>query len=222
MVFSLHSTGFIKLNRFVLIYALCACVMSTPASSTEVYAGLSATQLNRSTQLVDQLPWREDKRKSDKNHPLGVQTLSIELAERKKGSQARQINVFQHNYATQSSRLVRIDVDSDKVVMQQTVNSVHLPLNDAEIAYASRLVEQNARLMGLINAEQQNRGLMPLLDLDSLDVKASVFEPLDAAHVCHTERCALLSLFDKTSTVYVTEPVVNLLRGTVQSLSDAQ
>ena len=76
--------------------------------------------------------------------------------------------------------------------------------------------------MGLINSEQQSRGLMQLLDLDSLDVKASVFEPIDSAHVCHAERCALLSLFDKTRTVYVTEPVVNLLRGTVHTLSDAQ
>jgi len=76
--------------------------------------------------------------------------------------------------------------------------------------------------MGLFNIEQQSRGLIPLTDLRAHDVKASVFEPLITNHVCRSERCALLSIFDKTNTVFSTEPVVNLFRGTVFNLSGSQ
>ncbi len=222
MGFSLHRFRQIHPRLFGLVIAVSACVVSTKAVSTEIYAGLSADQVQRTAELVNVLQWQPATRKSSTAHPLGIQTLSIELAERKKGSQSKQIKVFQHNYLSQSSRVVIIDFDTDRVVKQQKINSVHLPLNEAEIEYARALVENNNQLMDLFNQEQLSRGLSQLHGLSALDVKASVFEPLGAEHECQRERCALLSLFDKTNTVLVTEPVVNLLRGTVTTLSGSQ
>jgi len=204
MVFSLHSTAHVNRNALMLIVAFCVSVISLPVQSTEVYAGLSAVQLHRTTQLVNQLQWQQAIRKSANAHPLGVQTLSIELAERKKGTQTRHIKVFQYNYISQNSRLVVVDIDTGNIVKQQSISSVHLPLNEVEIDYARTLVENTHTLMDTINDEQQRRGLMQLADLSTLDVKASVFEPLSSTHTCQRERCALLSLFDKSNTVYAT------------------
>ena len=222
MVFSLHSTAYVHLKALTLFLAFCVSVFGLPAQGTEVYAGLSADQLQRTTQLVNQLQWQQAARKSGNVHPLGVQTLSIELAERKKGARTKHLKVFQYNYSSQSSRLVVIDIDSGSIVKQQRISSVHLPLNEVEINYARTLVENSQLLMDSINREQQRRGLTQLADLSSLEVKASVFEPLSSTHMCQHERCALLSLFDKTNTVYVTEPVVNLLHSTAFILSGAQ
>jgi hypothetical protein len=51
---------------------------------------------------------------------------------------------------------------------------------------------------------------VPFQSLDELEVKASIFEPLNKQHACARERCALLSLFDRTRTVFATEPVIYL------------
>lgn len=154
-------------------------------------------------------------------HLLDVQTLSIELDEAKKNNSQRRAKVYQFNYNTQQSRLVLIDLGSRNVVKTQPIDSIHLPLNDHEIATARTLIEQQPALMDALNREQQNRGLTALVDLSGIDVKASIFEPNNAEHLCKKQRCALLSLFDHTRTVFSTEPLVNLQTLNVTTLQES-
>jgi len=144
------------------------------------------------------------------NHLLDTQTLSIELDEVKKNNKQRRARVYQFNYNTQQSRLILIDLDTRDVVKTQPIESIHLPLNQHEIATARTLIEEQPELMDELSQEQQSRGLPVLNDLSGIDVKASIFEPNDSTHPCAKQRCALMSLFDHTRTVFAVEPLVNL------------
>jgi len=196
-------------------------VISISASASNAVA-LAADEQQLASELAANQVWQQ-KHSSLKNspHQLGIQTLSIELDERKKNDSTRRARVYQFNYNLQQSRLVLIDLDTGVVVKQQAIDTVHLPLNNAEINTARSLVEQQSQLMDAINQNRLQRGLPQLSDLATIDVKASIFEPDDLKHICAMQRCALVSLFDQTRTVFSVEPLVNLQSLSVSTLQQS-
>lgn len=144
------------------------------------------------------------------NHPLGAQTLSVEKQENKAQPESKRVQVYQFHYGLQQARRLGIDPDSNEVIQVKLIASVHLPLNTAEIAYGQDLLSQRTDILDKLREEQLQRGRAPFGELAELDVKASIFEPMDNQHACHLQRCVLFSLFDATRTVFSIEPVVNL------------
>lgn len=173
-----------------------------------IAASLTHEQIVQSRVLADHMPWPSATLIA--THPLGLQTLSIEKQEQKHSTTTRRVNVYQYHYNYRSARLVSVDLRDGVISHQTMINSVHLPLNQTEIDFAISLVAYNASLLKTLRAEQERRGQTPFANLDELDIKASIFEPLDSQHPCASERCALLSLFDQTRTVFSVEPVVLL------------
>lgn len=199
--------------------ALILLVVATSVSATYLSASLTDAELEFSDSAANNQAWLETRGiASSKPHPLGIQTLSIEIDERKKNKALRRARVYQFNYQLQQSRLVLVDLNNENIVKTQSINSVHLPLNDFEIATTRHLVEQQQAIMMKVNQELAARGLAAIPDLSSLDVKASIFEPNSETHVCANQRCALVSLFDNTRTVFNVEPIVNLQTQTVSTL----
>lgn len=214
---------------------LCAAILVgtvTAANATTLSASLSVSEQQFASTLANRQAWQQNRSTLQFSaeqgsgelkgaHFLNVQTLSIELDERKKTNKQRRARVYQFNYNTQQSRLILVDLDTRDMVKTQPIESIHLPLNDHEIATARTLVEQQPKLMDAVNQEQQSRGLPALIDLSSLDIKASIFEPNDQTHLCAQQRCALVSLFDHTRTVFVVEPLVNLQALSVTTLQSS-
>jgi hypothetical protein len=118
----------------------------------------------------------------------------------------------------QTARLLIIDLESNTVSKQSPVDSVHLPLNDAEIEFAISLLSDKKALINRLRLEQVHRKQPAFASLAELDIKASIFEPLDTLHNCHTQRCALVSLFDKTRTVVNIEPIISLATTQMETL----
>ncbi len=143
-------------------------------------------------------------------HPLGAQTLFIEKQESKQTANTTLVRVYQFHYELQQARLLVVNPDDNRIVKIQPIASVHLPLNPTEIAYATDLLAQRADILDTLRQAQIRRGRMAFDKLAELDVKASIYEPLDNQHTCYIQRCVLLSLFDETRTVFSTEPVINL------------
>jgi len=144
-------------------------------------------------------------------HPLGIQVL---LAERKEVKNAaadanKYAEVFLFDYALGKTLLKLIDIDQGIAVETRTVNSVHLPLTDAEIQYAKSLM--------LNNAELDEPGSTQT-GLASLDARVSIWVPgleqASRSH-CDRERCALVSLFTNDDYSLSVEPMVNLSTGEV-------
>lgn len=202
VIFSAIVTGFFWLSAF---------------ANTAVGLGQDEQQL--ASELVNSQAWpQQHGSQRSSPHKLGIQTLSIELDERKKSDPKRRARVYQFNYQLNQSRLVLIDLESAIIVKQQVIKTVHLPLNAHEIATAKALVEQQTEIMDKIHQSQSQRGMPPSLDLSTIDVKASIFEPDNPQHVCAKQRCALISLFDQTRTVFTVEPLVNLQSLNVSTL----
>ncbi len=213
------------LRRLGTVFAI-ALLGMTAVSQSSVAASVSASMTTEEQEFAELVattrPWLQPRNALTQNeHSLGVQTLSIEMDERKKNKHLRRARVYQFNYNTQQSRLILIDLDSRQLAATKRIDSVHLPLNEQEIAAARAMVEQDGDIMAALNLEQQSRHLAPLSDLSTVDVKASIFEPADSTHVCAIERCALLSLFDQSRTVFSEEPLVNLQRLTVSTLQQS-
>lgn len=196
-------------------------VFSINASANNAVA-LAPEEQRLASKLAGSHTWQQEPN-SPKNRPhkLGVQTLSIELDERKKNDHTRRARVYQFNYNLMQSRLVLIDLDNGVIVKQQAINTVHLPLNTKEISTARSLVEQQSQLMEKVNQSRLQRGLAQMSDLSTIEVKASIFEPDDPEHTCATQRCALISLFDQTRTVFSVEPLVNLQSLSVSTLQQS-
>lgn len=189
---------------------------------------LLATQLadnwQRSPELTSVQPTQRRNRQnqptdSRSGHPLGRQILSVEKQENKHASDTRYARVYEYDYNTQRTHLLVIDLLTQRVDREQRINTVHLPLNQAEIDFASNVLADDVQLIAQLQAEQRKRGQSAFHRLSELDVKASIYEPMDASHRCAHERCALLSLFDQTRTVFATEPVVHMDTGTLNVLS---
>lgn len=196
--------------------------ISAFSSNASSLVSLSEQEHQMADQLANNKAWKQTRSESTQSpHPLGVQTLSVELDERKKGSQVRRARVYQFNYDAKQSRLVLIDLDKQVIINQQIINTIHLPLNNVEIGVARALVEQNQTIMQKLNNTRATRGQAELVDLSTIDVKASIFEPDDQTHVCALQRCALISLFDQTRTVFAVEPLVNLTDLSVSTLQQS-
>ena len=203
----------------------CRSVIKTPLQTLLVASALFASSQSSALQpserllageLADAQVWQFTR--SAGSHELGVQTLSVEVDERKKGDRRRRARVYQFNYDSQQSRLVVVDLQQRTIDKILPIDTVHLPLNPLEIELARNLVESEKVIMALLNDNQRQRGLPQLNDLSTIEVKASIFEPDDASHQCAMERCALISLFDQTRTVFAVEPLVNLQRLYVTTL----
>ncbi len=172
--------------------------------------GLNIEEQNQAEELAKHVPWITKKQQKFNSHPLGTQTLFIERQEDKQVVHERIARVYQYDYISQTSRLLIIDLDKQNVVRTLPLNSVHLPLNQTEIDFARTLLAADEQLMNQLRDEQLQRAVQPFSSLSDLDVKASIFEPHDATHPCTVSRCALLSLFDASSTVFDMEPIVFL------------
>lgn len=217
------------LRLVVSQWSICVLPASLLLVCTAAFASLSHSELEDASRIAQTQSWQQQQplqqqrnAQPQKNHPLQIQTLSIELDERKKDKASRRARVYQFNYNTQHSRVLLIDLDQQTVMAEQAIASVHLPLNEQEIATANSLIENNTALMQQLNAALAKRGLPPMNDLSMLDVKASVFEPDNQSHPCTLQRCALISLFDHTRTVFAIEPVVNLQQLSVNTLQNGQ
>lgn len=202
-----------------IVLASILLVVMPSVSATYLSASLTESELRFSDVAANNQAWLQTRNANNaQTHPLGIQTLSIEMDERKKNKTERRSRVYQFNYRLQQSRLVLVDLTNQTIVDTKAIASVHLPLNDVEIEMTRALTEQQAFIMQLVNQELQARGLAGIANLASLDVKASIFEPNEKSHVCATQRCALVSLFDDTRTVFNVEPIVNLQTQTVSTL----
>jgi len=213
-----------KRIALALICMLCATFTGVFSTNTNAgtAVGLTSDEQLLSGKLANNHAWQQQQ-SSLKSYPhrLGVQTLSIELDERKKNDHTRRARVYQFNYQLKQSRLVLIDLDNVSVVKQQVIDSVHLPLNAMEIATARMLVEQQTDIMEKLNQNRSQRGMSPLVDLATIEVKASIFEPDNPQNNCAMQRCALVSLFDHTRTVFSVEPLVNLQTLSVTTLQQS-
>lgn len=204
-----------SVRKRLISQVLCIAFMCAPIATNA--SGLTSEQTGHALFLSTQAPWSQP-RTQIAQHPLGVQTLSIEKQERKNQYDSRWINVYQYNYALQSARLLLVDLQSDTIVRQSSINSVHLPLNDTEIEFSKSLLGDKQELIDRLKLEQTRRGASRFNLLAELDVKVSIYEPRDTAHACYRQRCALVSLFDDTRTVFTTEPVINLTTLQVETL----
>lgn len=190
-------------------YAWLAGLLIAALSTASLGDGLSLAQQAQARTVATTANWPATAT-SRRLHPLGLQTLSVEKQERKNQAAVRYAHVYQYHYVHRQARLLVVDLDRASIAKQRLINSVHLPLNASEIAHAQSLILQDATVLQQLHAEQHHRGQPPTVDLSDIDVKASIFEPLDPAHDCHTQRCALMSLFDQSRTVFAVEPVVLL------------
>ena len=201
-----------------LIVSISAGLFSLTLAGLSHSAGLSLAQQTTAGSIAATVPWPTGRALTD-NHPLGSQTLSIEKQERKNQRDVRFINVYQYNYPQRAARLVVIDLQDGTLLKQSSIPSVHLPLNEVEIDYAISLLVNTEDLMRSLRREHLKRSAQPFSSIADLDVKASIYEPRDKDHACQHDRCALLSLFDKTSTVFTIEPVINLSNLSVSVLN---
>lgn len=213
-----------RLATAMLCVALCVNLTAvfSPSALANSAVGLGLAEQQLAGKLASNQAWQQQRNSLNTNpHTLGIQTLSIELDERKKGEHSRRARVYQFNYQLKQSRLVLVDLENGIIMQQQVIDSVHLPLNEEEIATARRLVEQQTDIMEKLNKSQTRRGLSHLTDLSAIELKASIFEPDNQQHDCATQRCALISLFDQTRTVFSVEPLVNLQSLSVSTLEQS-
>lgn len=192
------------LQRAVASLLFCLSITAVQAANITPQARAQAQQIANSTN------WDQPRTANKSVHPLGVQTLSIETQERKGSTETSVLMVYQFHYDLQQARLLTVDAGNSRLLKSQAVNSVHLPLNQAEIEYATSLLQKDNAIVQQLRDEQIRRGKVAFVSLSDLEVKASIYEPLDPNHDCFKQRCALLSLFDGTRTVFSTEPVINL------------
>ena len=196
-------------------FALLLCMLAGISSSGLLAAAVNPDQRDAAGHLADTTPWIQARSSLNTGypldvHPLGVQTLSIEKQENKNLPDAARLRVYQFHYDLQQARLLIIDSNSRQVLDIQPIDSVHLPLNESEISYATAILTSQSAIIERLRAEQTTRGRLPFRQLSDLDVKASIYEPLNHGDICYRQRCALLSLFDDTRTVFANEPIVNL------------
>lgn len=155
-------------------------------------------------------------------HPLGVQVLLAELQENKNShaNDHRRVEVFLFDYDLGVTLLKLVDVERVAMVSTTVVDTVHLPLSDAEIQFARSVIHGHARLQTVVAAELSNSikhhtGKSGIEDLHS---RISVWVPdadTDMGSNCSNQRCALVSLFTRDDYSLSVEPVVNLFSGEI-------
>ena len=214
-VFATHKFANIRLLSVPLwLTLLFGWAMIQPAQA----ASLSEIERQQALALSKLSAWSTTARRAVADHPLGIQTLSIEFHDRKQAKNQRQARVYQYDYNQQSARVVTVDLTTNTVVNQQTIESAHLPLNAAEIDFAMAQLMASPDTIAQLQIEHTQRGHTPFFSIEEFDTKAFIYDPRDPLHHCATQRCALLSMFDNTHTVFILEPLVNLADGEVTLL----
>lgn len=209
------------MNGPKLLFYVVFLASASAFSAKPVDAGrLSHTDRQTAVNLASNVAWHRATDRTDA-HPLAVQDLSIEVDEQKHRRSDPLVRVYQYHYHLHSARVLLFDLTTAQLIDEQQIDSVHLPLNEREIRFAGQLLSARNDIVERLRDEQRLRGRPPFQTLDQLEVKASIFEPLDSDHACAEQRCALMSLFDGTNTVFSAEPVVNLQMQTV-TLLDTQ
>lgn len=201
-----------------LFYVLLLTTASLFGAEYASAGQLSNAEKQSAVALAASVTWHQAADRTE-THPLGLQDLSIEVDEQKHRQSDPLVRVYQYHYHLRSARVLLFDLTTSQLIREQPINSVHLPLNENEIRFAGQLLSGRDDIVKLLRDEQLKRGRRPFQTLSELDVKASIFEPLDSDHACTEQRCALMSLFDETNTVFSIEPVVNLQTLTVNLLN---
>jgi len=216
-----------KIRQFASLVAL--AVLLTPAIAAA--DAISPQDVQIAEQLANSTRWPNPVNRSISAsgagnhtailspHPLGRQTLSVEWNVTKHSQIERVARVYQFDYDLVSTRLLIVSLDHQSVLEETLIDSVHLPLNEQEIAAALNWLAGSADAVQSLRDDQIRRGRPAFGELNELSVKAIIFAPNNTSEPCAYERCALLSLFDESNTVFAMEPVVNLERGTVSWLS---
>lgn len=210
---------FVIMSVTAVLRLLHGCVLMTVITlSLRVNAAeLTPQQAVQANLLSTETPWPQA-RSIAASHPLGLQTLSVEKQERKNQFATRWVNVYQYHYTLKSARLLLIDLDTNTVIKQTAIDTVHLPLNAIEIEFAQSLLANDQDWVNRLRLQQTSRNKTAFSSFSELDVKASIYEPMNASHACRFQRCALVSLFDNTRTVFAIEPVVNLTTLEIKAL----
>lgn len=180
-------------------------------------SGLSPAEEALALEAQETVPWLPEKRIA-KQHELGIQTLSVELVDTK-NSTGRLARVYQFSHNTERARSVTVDLISGKPLYQTDITSIHLPLNSAEIEFATQRLRLDTVLIEHMRAEQRRRGVTPFSSLEQLTLKAVIYTSPNQDHPCQRERCALLSFADDSHTVFSLEPVVQLRTGKITPLT---
>jgi len=198
-----------------------SCLLGFPVYANE----LTNTERTAAANIAKGAQWRQAITKSAtvsstsvSTHPLGIQTLSIEADWKKQNTGARLARLYQHDHRSVQSRLLIINLDTQQVVEERSIGSVHLPLSAQEIDYATQLLHNNTEMLNRVNQHRLLYALAPLDNLRGFDVKASIYEPLYPDHLCSNQRCVLFALVDNTLTVSTVEPLVLLSSGNVTLL----
>jgi len=200
--------------------AVLACVLAVIACTinTANAAGLSLEQHAQVEQLTNSWQWPTGKQKA-LVHPLGLQTISIEKQENKNQFEPRWATAYQYSYNHRSARLLTVDLLEQRVISTNDIPHIHLPLNDLEIDFSIKLLSAETEVVQTLATEHARRPNAQRFVLEALDIKASIYEPTDINHPCHINRCALMSFFDQSGTVFNLEPIINLNSMVVESLS---
>lgn len=196
--------------------------------ATQAHSGwqppLSDSELSNATDLIDALQIEQRQRSADHNqHPLGKQTLLIELQEQKNSTNKseRLAEIFTFDYHYQTSELHLVDVTSNYILSSRDLKTQHLPLSEAEIVYSESLMWANPDVKRLVDEETARLQQLNTHTTTSsaIQSRVAIWVPDTSSQAgtsgCDVQRCALLSLFTNTEQSLAVEPVVNLITGTV-------
>lgn len=162
---------------------------------------------------------RANKVKSGRSE-LGLEVLLVELQEVKyRATDATRLaEVFVFDYASSTAKVMLVEVESQRVISSRQIYDIHLPLNEREVAVATRLLLDDTTLLSNLALEYEKQVGKPLVSLQQLDMKVSIWNPASGGQYsqdCSLTRCALVSLFTKNHHNFSVEPVVNLSTGSV-------
>ena len=146
-----------------------------------------------------------------------------------KGSWARQGDVYVYDYAIDTLIHTTVDVQSGVVITIEQVQGVQLPLNQREEEHALALIQADSALWTTLANRYQTITGQPLLRLDQLQVKVSVFhadvmpDGLNAAaQQCGQHRCAQVLIFTVDKTLLDMTPIVDLSLEKIVQVLDAE
>ncbi len=208
---------------------------------------LSAIELQLATQLVIDAN-KPQSRSASVSTPsevrqspevLGKEVLLVETLYRKKSTSKGQSDVntgntvtrlaeaFVFDYASGQTTRYLLDVASNRIIDQQAVDSIHLPLNQREQDLAAKLAIDNASVAASVSTEfLREYGKEPQFDID-IETKTFIWQPPPGdksrlADECRQQRCAWVSLFTSDSLSLSVEPVVNLMQRKIYLRSEAK
>ena len=205
--------------------ALALALAAVPSGVARAAPPLDDAERAGAARLAESVPWGPPapRARTRAAHPLGVQTVLVEVDERKGGTGGeRRARVYQYDHdGARARRLIVALVPgaaAGEVLERRAVDGVHWPLGAAERAWVRERLAASGWVDRALGAERATRGLAPLAPgaaIGALEAKASVYAPPDPDDPCARARCALVSLFDAGGTVSTVEPVVRFADGAV-------